>query len=105
MLRIVSTASTAWRSGQSLKGSRPFAAGSRKTRRRTRRPWPSSKASNTGRPPDPRPKARGVGAGPAPDPLGDALLAAPPVKGEDPPLEPQGVEQLGDGRDLVRLAV
>src|SRR4051812_6895697 len=101
MLRIVSTASTAWRSGQPLKGSRPFAAGSRKTRRRTRRPWPSSKASNTGRPPDPRPKqvrpkcSRTEGAAvvglerqevvgvPGPDPLGDGLLAAHRVQRDD----------------------
>src|SRR3954449_12932084 len=101
MLRIVSTASTAWRSGQSLKGSRPFAAGSRKTRRRTRRPWPSSKASNTGRPPGPAAEAGALevlayrleGAAvvglerqevvgvPGPDPLGDGLLAAHRVQG------------------------
>ena len=34
-----------------------------------------------------------------------ALLAAHRVQSDDAALEPQGVEQLGDGRDLVRLAV
>src|SRR5689334_18048572 len=125
MLRIVSTASTAWRSGQPLRGSRSLAAGSRKTRRRTRRPWLSSKASSTGRPPGPAAEAgalevlayRREGAAViglerqevvgvlGPDPLGDPLLAAYRVQRDDAAVEVQGVEQLGDGRDLVRLAV
>ena len=45
-----------------------------------------------------------VGA-PGPDPLGDGLLAAHRVQRHDAALEPQGVEQLRDRRDLVRLAV
>jgi hypothetical protein len=45
-----------------------------------------------------------VGA-PGPDPLGDLLLAAHRVQGDDTAFEPEGIEQLGDGGDLVRLAV
>ncbi len=56
-LAFLATAAPAQQhSGQPLRGLGSFAAGSMKTRRRTRRPWPSSKASNTGRPPDPRPR-------------------------------------------------
>src|SRR5690242_14388206 len=40
-----------------------------------------------------------------PDPFGDALLTAHRVQRDDAAVEVQGVEQLGDGRDLVRLAV
>src|ERR687889_486504 len=40
-----------------------------------------------------------------PDPLGDPLLAAHRVQGHDAAFELESVEQLGDGRDLVRLAV
>src|SRR4051794_6073348 len=40
-----------------------------------------------------------------PDPLGDLLLAAHRVQGNDTAFELEGIEQLGDGSDLVRLAV
>src|SRR5215212_6180412 len=40
-----------------------------------------------------------------PDPLGDLLPAAHRVQAHDAAFEPEGVEQLGDGRDLVRLAI
>src|SRR4028118_1363915 len=40
-----------------------------------------------------------------PDPRGDVLLAAHGVERHDAAVEMQGVEQLGDGGDLVRLAV
>src|SRR5690242_20329900 len=113
MLRIVSIASTARSSGQPTRASSPRAAEeSRKTRRRARRPWPSSKRRT--------PAARRTQAeagvlevlahGPegvaviglqhqqivgalGPDPLGYALLAAHRVQGDDAALEPQGVEQ------------
>src|SRR3954447_23479982 len=42
---------------------------------------------------------------PGPDPLGGGLLAAHRVQRDDAALEPQGVGQLRDRRDLVRLAV
>src|SRR3954463_3574400 len=40
-----------------------------------------------------------------PDPRGDVLLASHGVERHDGALEMQGVEQLGDGGNLVRLAV
>src|SRR3954452_18154357 len=40
-----------------------------------------------------------------PDPRGDFLLASHSVERHDAAVEMQGVEQLGDGGDLVRLAV
>src|SRR4051794_15576211 len=121
--RSVSTASTVLRSGQPRKGARAVVAASTKTRRRTKRPWPS-KASNTGRPLDPGPKqvravlAHGsisaaviglqhqevVGALGA-DPLGDLRLAAHRVERHDAAIEVQGLEQRRDRTDLIRLAV
>src|SRR3954471_1330383 len=63
MPRIASTASTVRRSGQPLRGSSSRAAELTKTRRRTRRLWLSSQASNTGRPPDLQPvDQHGTGA-------------------------------------------
>src|SRR3954465_11358113 len=40
-----------------------------------------------------------------PDPRGDVLLTAHGIERHDGAVEMQGVEQLGDGGDLVRLAV
>src|SRR3954465_11677003 len=40
-----------------------------------------------------------------PDPRGDVLLTAHGIERHDGALEMQGVEQFGDGGDLVRLAV
>src|SRR4051794_37192711 len=125
MLRIVSTASTARRSGQPPRVSSLRAAGSTKTRRRTRpavallegvehRPAAglAAKAGTLEVLPDSLKGAamvrleheKIVGAL-GPDPLGDGLLAAHRVQGDDAAVEVQGAEQLGDGRDLVRLAV
>src|SRR4051794_12776934 len=125
MLRIVSTASTARRSGQPPRVSSLRAAGSTKTRRRTRpavallegvehRPAAglAAKAGTLEVLPDSLEGAamvrleheKVVGAL-GPDPLGDALLAAHRVQRDDAAVEVQGAEQLGDGRDLVRLAV
>src|SRR3954465_2400969 len=109
--RIVSTASTVVSSGQPFRGSSSLAAELTKTRRRTRRPWLSSKASNTGRPPDPRRRGRDCLqpqeiVGPlGPNLCRDVLLAAHGVERHDATVEMQGVEQLRNGGDLVRLAV
>src|SRR3954451_21647513 len=122
MLRIVSTASTAWRSGQSLET----------LCRRVQEDAPADQAAvalleGIGHRPAAGPAAEagalevlayrlegaGVGGlerqegvgGPRPDPLGVGLLAANRAQRDDTALEPQGVEQLRDRRDLVRLAV
>src|SRR3954447_18895504 len=119
---MVSTASTVPNPGQACSASRLAACGQTNTRRRTRRPWLSSKASKTGVAVASRAKQcpllyrqerlaviglehqQVIGA-PLQDPAGDRLLVAHGVQGHDAVLQGQHLEQRRDRGDLVRLAI
>src|SRR5215213_1146493 len=120
---MVSTASTVRNPGQARSASRLAASGQTNTRRRTKRPWLSSKASKTGLPLAPRAKQccsqharqkrlaligledQQIIRVPVQDPASDRLLAAHGIQSHDAILQGQRLEQRRDRGDLVRLAI
>src|SRR3954447_1937770 len=123
---MVSTASTVPNPGQARSASRLAASGQTNTRRRTKRPWLSSKASKTGLPVAPRAKQgcsqhaliarqkrlaligledQQVIRVPFQDPASDRLLAAHGIQSHDAVLQGERLEQRRDRGDLVRLAI
>lgn len=126
-LRMFSAARTVLRSGHSLRASSPPAFSQAKTRRRTRRPWPSIYGVEE----KPRPRSTLQGSGsktrvfevclgrvvgprlirllrrqiislPIPDALGN-ILRAHRVKRNQGSFQRETTENIGDRRNLIRI--
>src|SRR3954470_22077911 len=118
---MVSTASTVRNPGQARSASRLAASGQANPRRRTSRPWLSSKASKTGPVGETvllttllyrQKRLALIGLEdqqiirvPVQDPASDRLLAAHGIQSHNAVLQGERLEQRWDRGDLVRLAI